>query len=200
MSERESSAVEASYGEWSDIWLVRAVTLQRGDYQPEALQMIERELARRGLSPEEIDSLKSQALEQSESENRTPSGIGGWLRVFLIFVSLATLSHGVIGWSVFRAGLSQGDHGLGALLGGLASMIMAGYGAYALSLLSGGSPYAPRHTRQFLVTGFLLRALLSAAHLAEPRLSDPGLIILGAITVLSVLYLKTSRRVANTYR
>jgi len=86
----DEESLAAVYQTWETEDLVRAVTVDAASYTPEALSRLHRELERRNVATAEHQIL----LETAEAERRSESlvGVRGWLRFFVVILSLNSLT------------------------------------------------------------------------------------------------------------
>jgi len=193
MNERQLKDAEKLYQSWSVPELVRATTVERQDYEPEAVDLMLREISRRGVSESEKEDAAKEVVQRLESEKKRLIGIGGFLLVFIIGAicgSLLSMFLGVV--LIYEA------TGVFAFCGAL-SLALGGYGCYVSYLLIAKRPTAPMHAERLLISGLLLSFFETLiVSLANHRLvGQPLSGVAGAMVWL--VYLNNSRRVANTY-
>jgi len=85
----DEESLAAAYETWETEDLVRAVTADAPSYTPESLSLLQRELERRNVPPAEHQAL----LETAEAEKRSDHlvGVKGWLRFFVVILTLSSL-------------------------------------------------------------------------------------------------------------
>lgn len=193
MNDKQLKEAEELYQSWSDAQLVRATAVERQDYQPAALDLMMRELSRRGVSHSERQNLEEDGARQVEVERKRLTGVRGVLLLFAINVMLSSLLSVLFGLEYCL----DSESGLFVLCGAL-DLIWAGYGFYVFYLLIRERPAAPQHAQRFLFLGFLLSVLVVLVALRVTHRLD--LSPLGNIgTLVWMVYLSSSKRVANTY-
>ena len=192
MDEKQLKDAEQLYQSWSAAQLLRATTAEKQDYKSEALDLMVRELSRRGVSQSEREGAEREVVQHVEAEKKRLTGIRGFLLLFVIVVVFGSLLYALFGLLFLGAG------GL-FILSGVLSLILAGYGFYVFYLLTRIRRTAPQHAERFLIFGFLLSILETLVAATVTHHFDPG--ALGGFmgTLLWLAYLGGSKRVANTY-
>ncbi|HKV76721.1 MAG TPA: DUF2569 family protein [Candidatus Sulfotelmatobacter sp.] len=205
MNLQQSKDAAQLYETWSVAQLLRATTANKQDYEPEALDLMVRELSRRGISQSEREDAERKAekkvVHQVETEKKRLTGIGGFLVLFVIAMFFGPLLGVLSGLLLLGAGgLDNPSQRFPlVLLSGILSLGLAGYGFYVFYLLLRKRRNAPKHAERYLILGVLLSILVivslsKATHHFSP---EPLVGCVGALLWLA--YLGSSQRVANTY-
>jgi len=86
----DEASLAAAYETWENEDLVRAVTTDAPSYTSEALSLLQREMEKRNIPPAEHQAL----LEMAEAEKRSEHlvGVKGWLRFFVVVLTLSSLT------------------------------------------------------------------------------------------------------------
>jgi hypothetical protein len=194
MDEKQLKDAERLYKNWSDGELLRATTAEKQSYEPWALDLMARELSRRDISHSEKESAEKEVLEQVESEFKRLTGVHGFLLLFVVVLVVNSLFAALFGLAFVRAG------DLVIMLFGVLWLIFAGYGFSVVYLLIRKQSTAPQHAERLLILGCLL-SIVSAlvVWMVTPgsNLAPAFYGVIGALLWLG--YLRSSRRVANTY-
>ena len=176
--------------------LVKAATLERSDYEPEAIALIDKELVARNVSLLLIRELKEKfELERVATEQKL-YGIRGWLLVFVTVIAARTAYAAM--WVFITLVSDIRDE---TLLLRSPLILFACYGCVVFALLSTKNPTAPAHTSWLIMSWLIYQVLMAGLYYFEHR---PAAIIFGqlsaVIATLGLLsYLHQSRRVAVTY-
>jgi len=174
--------------------LIRAATVERKDYQSEALELIDKELATRNVSTEQITEVRTKAHLEQEAKDRKITGIRGWLLVFVILIAICSLS-----------GITSGLSALGLMedfpyTAAFIPLLPLGcYGIVVFILLILKKFTAPDHARACLMIFIVYNLLICVAgitNILEFRCSPFPAIWAG----MWVSYMKESKRVALTYK
>lgn len=192
MNEKELREAAELYRAWSVEQLVRATTAERRDYEPEALELMARELSRRGVSASDRESVEKTVLQEVEDERGHLTGIRGFLLLFVIMVFVSSLVYAWLGLAFLGAG------GI-FLLGGVLSLVLSGYGFFVFYLLIRKLATAPQHAKRLLIIGVALHVLAVLAAWVATGQFDRGALSQVTIPLIWLGYLNWSRRVANTY-
>jgi len=178
--------------------LLAATGVHRADYQPEALDLMEKELASRNISVDYKDQVVDKIKQQETVRDDQLRGIRGWLIVFLIVFALGSLRWLLEG----IAALVEVQSFLQFLLV-LPQPVVGGWGLFVLALLMAKKPSAPRHAIRWLITVLAYRlvyGLVTVMSIGGVSSSEAGLLVLSfAGNALWLTYLSSSRRVAVTY-
>jgi hypothetical protein len=180
-----------SYELWTNEELIQAATVERQDYLPEAMIMIEAELVRRHVSSEDSVRIEQEILSGRNLLTQKLTGVDGWLLVFVLIVignSIAAILGAV-------AGVLYNPI-VGVAL--LPLLVYGAYGLYVFVLLIQWKVNAPRHASRWLIAGFLLGLLyIAVAYLTSGKfILSP---LYGAPFLIWLQYLNSSKRVAATY-
>jgi len=145
-SSKDALKLAVRYRSWDTQDLVRATTVEAEEYTPEAIRLIRQELQERDLTPEVEETVESQVVVEAKKEQRSLTGIRGWL---LVFVVLFGLNSG--------ARLLAEIFALGQALPGIVKLdiiVEMFISIYALStcwLLLSRHPKAPQHAKAAVV-------------------------------------------------
>lgn len=186
----------ARYRAWTSEDLLRAATVELGQYTAEALELINDELARRNCSAPQRHELLETVTRENDEEAKKFTGVRGFLAlmVFLIaFNSIAVLARAgsyvfqdsplLDSWFFIITGACQGIFGL-----------------VVCALLISRNPRAPRYA----ATWFLLAMTFSVAAFLYFYFyaSQAGAYPLSTLVAcaLWLTYLSTSKRVKATYK
>jgi len=193
VNKHQIEVAQSVYQNWPLTQLLRATTVEKQDYEPEALALVSQELSRRCGSQSQRDTLEKGLLQQLEDERKRLTGIHGFLLLFVVGVGLGSGLYTLSGLALLGA-----RNALFALAGVL-SLALAGYGFYVFFVLIQKRSIAPEHAQRFLILGALLDILeMLAALTAENHLNlGPVGGIIGTVAWLH--YLSYSRRVVYTY-
>jgi hypothetical protein len=186
--------LSARYKSWSTENLIKGATVDRKDYLPEALEVIERELKARNVSLELRQNIAQTIQQERETQEQQLRGIRGWLLFFVIVV----LANSVMGVLSGLSSLSEARAPLALLL--LAPQPILGLaGLYVFVVLLLKKPFAPGHARIWLIVSFCYSLALAVILfiIARQFLLTP-LPPIAALVWLT--YLDESRRVAVTYQ
>jgi hypothetical protein len=185
---------QSTYESWSNEDLIRAATVDRQDYLPKAMIIIEAELKRRNVSSEERNQGEQQILSDRNLRTQKLAGVRGWLLVFALIVignSIAAISGGV-------AAASQVLENPIASIALLPLWAFGVYGCYLFVILLRKKNNAPKHASRWLIAGFVLTLLYAAVvYMATREFSLTPLY--GIATLVWLQYLDSSKRVAATY-
>jgi hypothetical protein len=123
MNEQQLKNAAQLYQSWSDAQLIRAATVEKKDYEPEALDLMARELFRRGVSASERESVEKGVQQEVEAERKRLTGIHGFLLLFVIMVVVGSLAYVLFGLAFLGArGWFPVCGVLSLVLGAMASM------------------------------------------------------------------------------
>ena len=183
------------YGKWSTEDLVRASTVQRGEYMPESMLLIEAELSKRNVPFEDHQQIEQKVVSDERSREVSLTGIRGWLIVFLLVVffnSLFMIIKGI-------AGLSHTGEPISYIL--IAPEPLLGlYGLFVLFLLLRRTKAAPTHTSWWIITCFIYSLLLVIVlSLISGKIILKGIMGTAVFALVWLHYLQHSKRVAYTY-
>ena len=200
---------ESVYRSWSNYDLIKAATVNREDYLPEGLAMIEAELLRRNVVLEERSDIEQQVHSDRTLRLQNLGRVRGWLLVFAIAVLVQSVFSILLGIAMREVPLYL-----------TLFVIFGAYGCYAFGLLLFKKSNAPKHAARWLMAGFvltlipllliLLRLLIRSRIAVLPYLPATGnagsefnlvLIIIPALSwyMAWLWYLEKSERVAATY-
>lgn len=182
------------YESWTTQELVRAVSLERDDYRPEAIALMEEELASRDAFIENRAQIEQEALIEKKKDDEELRGVRGWLLVFVIVVfvnSVPGLFSAVI--------LLERSEGFGEVLFGLSALLLFAYGCFAFFLLVKKDERAPSHAAKWLIATACFSILSGALVYLDG--GGPIWVQLWSVAsaVIWMTYLEKSRRVAITY-
>lgn len=185
------------YQSWATEDLVRAASFDRGDYLPEAITAIEKELSSRDVSIEDRAQIEQDILKERQETEERINGVHGWLLLLIIIVLVSSLI-------VMLQSLSIPDSGA-ATFATTALLILPGlllslYGFFVFVLLVRKHKKAPSHAAIWLIgsvcyaifVGVLIFLLTGKINMVVPFTAA------GAFVWL--VYLAKSRRVALTYQ
>lgn len=185
----------SQYQSWTDEELVRALTVERDDFLPEALVAVEGELVRRGFELETLGRPDGPVQRRIELDAAKLTGVRGWLLVFIVVLLGNSLFASLSGASL----LSQAGASPVIMIVGISWMVLGLYGCYAFILLVSRKAQAPKHASWWLMAGFVLGSLtLGLVYLATRELIFLPIYFVG--TAFWFYYLENSKRVAATYR
>lgn len=196
MNEEQLSHAERLYKTWPTAELVQAATVERQDYDDQALNLMTRELARRGVSKAEKASIRSQFLRWTTSQKKALTGIRGSLLFFVVMLGLGSALLAFAGWTNLSSG------GFDNTLRGIFNMVLACYGFLVFYLLVRKRSAAPQHARWFVIIVLLFEVLAAiqiwndSDHLG-PTLIDRTKGVL--FWLFWLLWLESSPRIASTY-
>ena len=183
MNEKELEQAAILYQRWSPAQLIRATTVERQQYLPEAIALMEIEISRRDLSAPAKNEVTEKVLKAVEIEkSRLHVWLCGTLRFFVILVFLNSLLSMLGGIYLITIGTSD------FVLLGVLNVIWGVCGLLVFNLLIRRRPIAPRCAVWLMITAIPLNLLAGGFS---------GLCIIGDIGWL--LYLKRSTRVAKAY-
>ena len=181
------------YRSWADEDLVRATSFDRGDYLPEALAAIEKELSSRGVSIDRAQIEHDIRKEHQETKDQL-YGVRGWLLLFVIILLIYSLRG--VQESLDIMGESRD---LIATLLFLPRILLSVYGLFVFVLLVRKNKKAPFHAAKWLIGtacyGFLLGVLIFLSF--EEIILTPGWAM---FFLVWLAYFQRSRRVALTYQ
>ena len=185
---------DSVYRSWSDDELVRAITVDREDYLPEAAAKIASEISRRSISHETLARTEHEVRKDNQDQVLRLSGVRGWLFVFVSMVGLNTL--GALAEGLSGLVRSPGDPILALIY--LPSLMLGIYGLYVNALLIGRKAGAPRHASWWLIAGFATTLFHAAIiyFLRKEFVLNP---LSGLAMLVWLTYLEHSKRVAATY-
>ncbi len=186
------SELEDKYKTWSNDDLIRAISLDKENYLPEALELMEVELSRRNIQVAEKDYISSNITLIDGIEAQKLNGITGFLLLFIIifffniFISLIsgisilyrTEFHGILLWYSFF------------------NILIAFYGIYCLVILIGKKEIAIKHTQYCLAIGAIAATIFYFILSQDYKINILPILINSA---LWLTYLKYSKRVKYTY-
>lgn len=185
---------QSIYESWSNEDLIQAATVDRQDYLPEAMIMIEAELKRRNVGSEDRDRVEQQILSDRNLRTHKLTGVRGWLLVFVLIVignSIAAILGGV-------GGASQVLENPIVAIALVPLWSFGAYGCYVFVLLLQKKKNAPKHASRWLIAGFALTFFYAGVVYLTTRefILTP---LYGAATLIWLQYLDSSKRVAATY-
>lgn len=183
-----------TYGSWPNEDLIRATTVDRQDYLPEAMIVIEAELNRRNVSSDDRNHVEQQILSGRNLRFQKLTGVRGWLLVF----ALITIGNSV---AAILGGVAGASQVLENPIVGIALLPLSAfgvYGCYVFVLLLRKKINAPKHASRWLIAGFVLALLYAGIVYLTTRefILTP---FYGAATLIWLQYLDSSKRVAATY-
>jgi hypothetical protein len=208
----ELKELEQLYHSWPAAQLLRATTVERLDYKPEALALMDQELTRRGVSSSEKESHGKALLDVAEEDRKRLAGIKGVLLLFVVVVLVNSIALGWVGLAFAIDAVNLGfkgnlDWGNASLLFAIPFLILAGYGVFVFYVLLRKRGAAPRHAERFLISILVLIMLVVLVdsldtYLSRHTFSFKGLLLIpGMCWIMPWLaYIDRSNRVANTYR
>jgi len=183
----DEESLAAAYETWETEDLVRAVTADAPSYTPEALALLQRELEKRNVPPAEHQA----QLETVEAERRSDHliGVKGWLRFFVVVLTLSSLTLIFASPSLWIPGLS-----LPARLLFAVPLLLGLLGLVTSVLLVRRNPRAPRWAIAWLLLNILIG--MGSKFFAN---GSPSLVynLLGGL--LWIRYFTVSKRVKATY-
>jgi hypothetical protein len=193
----ESERLAGLYRGWSDEMLVVAATRERGDYEPDAMAAIERELGARGVTPNGAREALHQIDDaQLAHERAAYSRMGGWLFFFALNLAAAVLG-GLLGLSRLLVAYQSAAYQSAAVKASCA--LEAALGAYAgmvLLLFVRHRRSGPFHASAWMCLTVGLTWLFA---LGTGSVRSPMLLVLTLGTAQAagwLLYFQRSRRVA----
>jgi len=180
------------YTSWATEDLVRATSVDRGDYLPEALAAMENELSSRDISIERAEIEQDVRKEGQETEERL-RGVRGWLLYFVIMVFVGSLIGVVESLNILTEPANSTE-----VLITIPLLILSLYGFFVFVLLVRKHKTAPSRAAKLLVASAVYTFLLGVLiYLMTGELTIAPLGGAGAVVWLT--YLNGSRRVALTY-
>lgn len=192
MKEDELSTL---YGKWSTEDLVRASTVQRDEYMPESMLLIEAELRKRKVPFNDQQQIAQKVLSDKRFHEDSLIGVRGWLIIFCLIVFFNSFSMIIKG----IAGLSQAGKPIGFVLI-VPEFLLGIYGFFVLSLLLRRGVKAPVHASRWIISCFIYSLLLVIAlSLIAGRLIFTGILGTAVFALVWLTYIQNSKRVAYTY-
>lgn len=161
--------------------LVRAITIEQNDYEPDVIKVILKELEKRNITKEEINSIRADIERKRQTKAKSIMGISGFLFLFLIMLglySLVTTSIGVLILIAHRETLSY--------LVSIPNLVVGIYGFLVLSLLVRKKRTAPINAMLWIILSFFVTLMYS-------------FIAAAIFSVVWLLYFLHSKRVALNY-
>lgn len=188
----DPNELDQRHKSWATEDLVRAASLDRGDYLPEALAAMEKELSSRDISIDRAEIEQDIRKERQETEERL-RGVRGWLLLFVIIVFVNSLI-GVL-QSLNTLGGSANSN---TTLLILPLLILSLYGFFVSVLLVLKHKKAPSHAAKWLIASAGYAILFGVLiFLMAGEMTTVSFTAMGALVWL--VYLDGSRRVALTY-
>lgn len=195
MKNNDLTEKEKVYVNWTDEQLVKATTVEKNDYNPEAVDIMLKVLQKRGVSEKQLNSLQSEVEQKVAADIKKITGVGGFLIVFLIILVLSVIYSLNDGFSVLS---SIKEMPILLLVVSIPFFLISIYGAYIFLLLVRKKEKAPDHTIKWLIAHFCVRLLGVVAIFITT-----GKLELSAIAPMSTLvwlmYFTNSKRVKATY-
>jgi hypothetical protein len=200
MNNKELSELANRYQSMSTEDLFKAVTIDRKDYQLEAIKLIEKELTIRNV-PLDLAQEAQQKIEQDEMiKDSQLNGVRGWLMIFVIILAANSIFLLVSGVDTLTKTKNMPGF---ILFFSLLMPLLGCYGLFASILLIKRNKAAPAHTRRWLITFLVYSLLYTAAIFKYSTAKYPLFVSAASSLVFSAVwlsYLKASRRVALTYQ
>jgi len=176
--------------------LVSATTVHRDDYQPDALSVMDRELASRDVPVDRQQAVAQEIIQKEVAVDQRHRGIRGWLIVFILVVAIGSLIGLLSG--IYRL-VSQSQNILWILLVVL-GLLIALYGFVAVVLMLRKKPSGPSHAARWLIADVIYYGIMVLITIESLGVRDRFVVasrVLGLMLWLT--YLERSRRVAATY-
>lgn len=190
LSEDSPEILAARYAGWDTAELARALELESDGYRPEALELMRRELDRRGVDTD----LRTMAREaEVENDRRLYVRVGGWLGLFVVGTAVFSL------WTV--SSVAEALHLPLAFMSRylLVSEGLVGlYGLVVIALILLRYRDAPRHAKIFLGISWLTSAV--AVLLWVAGIAFAWLVLKSIGVAIWWSYFSVSKRVRMTFR
>jgi len=195
MDNAELSRLEKVYQNWSTEDLVKATTVDKNDYQLEAIQLMQKELAKRNIPYSELESLQTTVKSTKGEQAKSLNGIKGFLLLFVVGIFIASSQ-------LLIAGLLTLPEVLNSSLVAIMSLIFilfGGYGFFTFVFLIRKNVSAPRHARTFLILCFILSIIITVFQYLPSGIGDLKSILSIFNFLFWLMYIQQSKRVKATY-
>ncbi len=189
MADPDDEDRDRAYTTWSDRDLLRALTVDVQEYAPREIAAIRRELGSRGLPDSEREALMPEIWAEFRSRGREVAGIGGFLLLLIVLLGMSAVG------AIVRGGFAFSREPLFAAV----SIGFGAFSGYCWWLLARRHPSAPARTRILLAAVIVWDVLYSFPGFVAGRPFELRFAWSALVSLLWLLYLSRSRRVALTY-
>jgi hypothetical protein len=196
MVQTDPEALEQIYRQWPIEKLARALTIERDQYNPEAIPAMRRALESHGLSQEQLGAVFAEVGAEHGATTERLSRIRGILLLFIVIVAINSLID-LFTSLTFAAAPPTAPNML--RLFAVPFVILGLYGLCCCFLLLRRKSRAPQHARRWLVWSFVVGtavAVLNFVIAGEVSLGAAGPAVFALVWLG---YLSDSRRVALVY-
>lgn len=195
MKKENFVANEESYSSWTDDQLVKAVTVDRTEYYPEALVVMQKVLEKRGIPTETFSAIQTSAEKKRDDDIKRLTGIGGFLLLFLLNLVVSVFLNIMMG---IKSLTHYSETPIFTLAVFIPSVLFGLFGAYVF-LLVREEKKAPRWATGWIIANCLLTilGLIFASVITGNWDFNAAYLPMGAL--LWIMYFSSSKRVKATY-
>ncbi len=189
MADPDDEDRDRAYTNWSDRDLLRALTVDVQEYAPREIASMRDELASRGLPDSERQALMPEIWAEFRTRGRQVAGVGGFLLLLIVMLGMSAVG------AIVRGGFAFSREPLFAAV----SIGFGAFSGYCCWLLARRHPSAPRQTRILFVTVIVWDVLYAFPGFMAGRPFGLRFVWSTLLSLLWLLYLSRSKRVALTY-
>jgi len=194
MKHRAIDDMKTRFINWSTEELVRATTIDKGNYRADAVIFLNDELNARNTSQQEIDRIHAEVKAAAKEEVNAVSGLKGFLLLFVLVVAGSSLCMVLAGAMSFINYPSVVSFVVSLPLFGVGS-----YGIYAFILLVLKKANAPKHAGNWIKYSIIYAILVSVANYFASGDIPFHLTATCLFAALWSSYLSWSKQVESTY-
>ena len=196
MKADKDAELEKRYMSWSTEDLIKATTVEKADYETDAVNLMLKELQKRNVSSDEVSVRQADIEQKIEAEKL--SGIGGFLTFFLIIFTLNVFFSFWQGAAYILESASTQSF-VSRSISVIPQFIIGAYGIYVFKLLIAKKYNAPRHTIRWLILGATVNFFIGILLFFNSGKLDFSIIAPISFALIWITYFTNSKRVKLTY-